>query len=70
MKVSMNKIMEYLALGKPIAQFDLAEGRFSAQDASLYAEKNQPVDMARKIVALLDDPVARRRMGEVPVGGE
>src|SRR5258706_14319734 len=35
---TMNKIMEYMALGKPIVQFDLAEGRYSAQAASLYAE--------------------------------
>ncbi|HYG54374.1 MAG TPA: glycosyltransferase family 4 protein, partial [Burkholderiales bacterium] len=34
---TMNKIMEYMALGKPIVQFDLTEGKFSAQKASLYA---------------------------------
>jgi glycosyltransferase involved in cell wall biosynthesis len=27
---TMNKVMEDMALGKPIVQFDLAEGRFSA----------------------------------------
>lgn len=63
-KSTMNKIMEYMALGKPIVQFDLTEGRFSAQEASLYAAKNDPVDMARKIVELLDDPGRRARMGE------
>jgi glycosyltransferase involved in cell wall biosynthesis len=63
-KSTMNKIMEYMALGKPIVQFDLAEGRFSAQDASLYAAKNDALDMARKIVELLDDPERRARMGE------
>lgn len=63
-KSTMNKIMEYMALGKPIVQFDLAEGRFSAQDASLYAAKNDPEDMARKIVELLDDQERRTRMGE------
>jgi len=62
-KSTMNKIMEYMALGKPIVQFDLTEGRFSAQEASLYAAKNDPQDMARKIVELLDDPVQRLRMG-------
>jgi glycosyltransferase involved in cell wall biosynthesis len=62
-KSTMNKIMEYMALGKPIVQFDLAEGRFSAHDASLYAAKNDPRDMARQIVALLDDPVRRAAMG-------
>lgn len=62
-KSTMNKIMEYMALGKPIVQFDLVEGRVSAQDASLYALKNDPVDMARKIVELLDDPARREQMG-------
>ena len=63
-KSTMNKIMEYMALGKPIVQFDLTEGRFSAQDASLYAAKNDAVDLARKIVELLDDPARRQQMGQ------
>jgi len=63
-KSTMNKIMEYMALGKPIVQFDLTEGRFSAQDASLYATKNDPADMARKISELLDDAARRQKMGE------
>jgi len=63
-KSTMNKIMEYMALGKPIVQFDLAEGRHSAQGASLYAKKNDPLDLAAKIVELLDDPVRRAEMGE------
>jgi len=62
-KSTMNKIMEYMSLGKPIVQFDVTEGRFSAQDASLYARANDPVDMAEKIVALLDDPGRRAAMG-------
>jgi glycosyltransferase involved in cell wall biosynthesis len=63
-KSTMNKIMEYMALGKPIVQFDLTEGRVSAQDASLYATRNDPGDFAAKIVALLDDESRRRRMGD------
>lgn len=62
-KSTMNKIMEYMALGKPIVQFDLTEGRYSAQEASLYAERNSETDLARKIVDLLDDPERRRAMG-------
>jgi glycosyltransferase involved in cell wall biosynthesis len=62
-KSTMNKIMEYMALGKPIVQFDLTEGRYSAGEASLYAEKNNAEDMARKIVELLDDPERREQMG-------
>ncbi|MEZ7991546.1 MAG: glycosyltransferase family 4 protein, partial [Halioglobus sp.] len=43
-KSTMNKIMEYMALAKPIVQFDLSEGRFSAQEASLYARRNDTKD--------------------------
>jgi len=62
---TMIKIMEYMALAKPIVQFDLREGRFSAQDASLYADpQNQVEDFAAKITWLLDNPEERKRMGE------
>ncbi|HEX3744900.1 MAG TPA: glycosyltransferase [Bryobacteraceae bacterium] len=61
---TMIKIMEYMALGKPIVQFDLAEGKFSAQRASLYADPGKPVeDFAAKILWLLDRPEARQAMG-------
>ncbi|MCX7863578.1 MAG: glycosyltransferase family 4 protein [Novosphingobium sp.] len=62
-KSTMNKIMEYMAFGKPIVQFDVTEGRFSAQDASLYARPNDPIDMAALIVELIDDPQRRAIMG-------
>jgi glycosyltransferase involved in cell wall biosynthesis len=64
-KSTMNKIMEYMALGKPIVQYDLTEGRVSAQDASLYAAKNDPIDLANKMLTLLDDEPMRRRMGDI-----
>jgi glycosyltransferase involved in cell wall biosynthesis len=60
----MNKVMEYMALGKPIVQFDLAEGRYSAQRVSLYAKRNDALDLAAKIVELLDDPLRRAEMGK------
>ena len=63
-KSTMNKIMEYMALKKPIVQFELKEGRFSAQDASLYAEQNNAEDMAEKILMLCDNPELREKMGE------
>ncbi len=62
-KSTMNKIMEYMALGKPIVQFDLTEGRFSAQGASLYAKRNDPDDLAAKIIELVDDPQRCAEMG-------
>jgi glycosyltransferase involved in cell wall biosynthesis len=60
---TMNKIMEYMALGKPIVQFDLTEGRYSAQAASVYATRNDAIDFGNKIVELLGDPARRARMG-------
>lgn len=62
-KSTMNKIMEYMSLEKPIVQFDVTEGRYSAQDASLYAKANDPVDFADKIEELLADPARRAAMG-------
>ena len=62
---TMIKIMEYMALGKPIVQFNLREGRISAQGASLYSRyTNGVVDFADKILWLLDHPAERHRMGE------
>ncbi len=63
---TMIKIMEYMALGKPIVQFDLKEGRFSAGEASLYSDnQNQVPDFAAKILWLLEHPEERKYMGEV-----
>jgi glycosyltransferase involved in cell wall biosynthesis len=62
---TMIKIMEYMALAKPIVQFDLKEGRFSAQEASLYSSNhNQVAHFADNILWLLDHPEERKRMGE------
>ena len=61
---TMIKIMEYMALAKPIVQFDLREGRFSAGEASLYSDHgNQVADFADKILWLLENPSERERMG-------
>ena len=61
---TMNKIMEYMALKKPIVQFNLKEGRASAKEASLYAENNNIKDFADKICYLLNQPEVARKMGE------
>jgi glycosyltransferase involved in cell wall biosynthesis len=60
---TMNKIMEYMALGKPIVQFDLKEGRFSAREASRYARPDDVADFAHHLLDLLDNPDERARMG-------
>lgn len=60
---TMNKVMEYMTLEKPVVQFDLTEGLASAGDASLYARANDPVDFADKIAWLIDHPDQAREMG-------
>ncbi|WP_295513088.1 glycosyltransferase family 4 protein [uncultured Sulfitobacter sp.] len=61
---TMNKVMEYMTLEKPVVQFDLTEGRVSAGPASLYAKPNDPIDFAIKIETLIDNPALRRDMGK------
>ncbi len=61
---TMNKVLEYMALAKPIVQFDLTEGRYSAKDASLYAKPNDAIDLGDKILELLEDEGRRKAMGE------
>jgi glycosyltransferase involved in cell wall biosynthesis len=62
---TMNKIMEYMAMARPIVSFDLHEARVSAADAALYAAPNDEGMFAKLIARLLDDPGERRRMGEL-----
>jgi len=60
---TMNKIMEYMALKKAIVQYDLKEGKVSAQQASLYATNTSTEDFADKIMWLLDNEEKRNYMG-------
>ncbi|MFD1192922.1 glycosyltransferase family 4 protein [Phenylobacterium conjunctum] len=62
-KSTMNKIIEYMALSKPIVQFDLTEGRYSAQGASLYVAHDDTDAFAEAIVSLIDQPELRASMG-------
>lgn len=62
---TMNKVVEYMAIGKPMVQFETTEGRFSARGASLYAKANDSGDFAAKIIELIDDPETRARMGTI-----
>ncbi len=60
---TMNKILEYMALGRPIVAFDLRETRHSAGDGALYARPNEEADLAARIDELLHDPARRAAMG-------
>ena len=57
------KVLEYMALGKPMVLYDLLEPRAAAGDAALYARPNDGPDFARRIAQLMDDPAARERLG-------
>jgi glycosyltransferase involved in cell wall biosynthesis len=62
---TMNKIMEYMAMGRPIVSFDLVEARVSAGEAAAYASPNDELDFARAIADLLDNPGQRAEMGRI-----
>jgi glycosyltransferase involved in cell wall biosynthesis len=64
-RCTMVKMMEYMALGKPIVAFDLPEHRVTAQAAALYARPNDERDFAQLIITLMDDPVRRIKMGQI-----
>ncbi len=64
---TMNKIMEYMALGKPIVSFNLTEAKYSAESAALYVSNNDARAFGDGILELVADPVRRRHMGEAGV---
>lgn len=62
-KSTMVKLMEYMALGKPVVAYDLPENRVSGGEAALYAQPSDPRDMARKFAMLAANPQLRARLG-------
>lgn len=59
------KIGEYMALGKPIVSYDLPESRYTAQESAIYVQPGDIQGYGRAIIALLDDPERRQRMGSL-----
>ncbi|MET9397911.1 glycosyltransferase family 4 protein [Kitasatospora sp. NPDC002965] len=62
---TMNKVLEYMVMGRPIVSFDLREARVSAGDAAVYAPANDEARFAELVAQLLDDPEKRALMGKV-----
>ena len=58
------KVMEYMALAKPIVSFALKETRLTAGDAAIYVRPNDEREFAQAVARLMDDPRQRARMGE------
>ena len=61
---TMNKMIEYMAFGRPIIAFDLMEHRRSAESAAVYVKGNDDVAMGRAIRDLLVDGERRRSMSQ------
>ncbi|GAA0907415.1 glycosyltransferase family 4 protein [Pseudonocardia zijingensis] len=61
---SMNKIVEYMSIGRPIVSFDLVETRVTAGGAAVYAPDGDELAFAKLVDELLGDPGRRVRMGE------
>ena len=62
---TMNKVVEYMAMGRPIVSFDLTEAQVSAGEAAVYAADDDERTFAKLLSDLLDDPVRRAEMGEI-----
>jgi glycosyltransferase involved in cell wall biosynthesis len=60
----MVKMMDYMAMAKPIVAFDLTEHRASAGPAALYSIRNDVHDLAKTIVELIANPNLQNKMGE------
>jgi glycosyltransferase involved in cell wall biosynthesis len=60
---SMVKLSEYMAMSRPIVSYDLAESRFGAGEAALFAAPGDHATFARLVSELLDDPERRAAMG-------
>jgi glycosyltransferase involved in cell wall biosynthesis len=61
---TMNKIVEYMALGRPCVAFGLPENRITGADAAVYADEPTFQSLARAIGRLLDDEQERTRLGD------
>jgi glycosyltransferase involved in cell wall biosynthesis len=61
--LTMNKLMEYMALGKPSIAFDMPETRYSGGDAVLYVDGDSPRSLAEAIITLADDADRRAALG-------
>jgi glycosyltransferase involved in cell wall biosynthesis len=61
---TMNKVIEYMALGLPVVSFDLKESRYSAEEAAIYVPGSDEKAFAQAAIDLLNDPNRRQRMSE------
>jgi glycosyltransferase involved in cell wall biosynthesis len=60
---TMNKVVEYMAIGKPVVAYDLAEARVSADGGGLFTPADDVGAFAENIARLLEDPELRATLG-------
>jgi len=60
----MNKIIEYMAFGRPIVAFDLLENRRTALNACSYVEPNDEQGFAAAIRELIENSKKRKLMSD------
>lgn len=61
--LTMNKLMEYMALGKPVIAYDMHETRCSGGPGAIYLDECSPESLAAAIIRLADDPPLRVELG-------
>jgi len=60
---TMNKVVEYMAMARPVVSFELVEARVSAGDAAVYVTANDERAFGEALSELFDDPQRRASMG-------
>jgi glycosyltransferase involved in cell wall biosynthesis len=63
-EVTPVKAMEYMAFGLPVACFDLPQTRWLVEGAAVLAPPGDVEELARMVVALLDDEPVRQRLAQ------
>ena len=63
-RAAMRKVLEYMAMGRPVVQFPLDQMIDLCGDACVYARNADAADLADRLEELLADPDRRARLGE------
>jgi glycosyltransferase involved in cell wall biosynthesis len=62
-RAAMRKVLEYMAMGRAVVQFPLAEMQRLCGESTVYASNGDAHDLAVSVAALLDDAPRRLRLG-------
>jgi glycosyltransferase involved in cell wall biosynthesis len=62
---TMNKPMEYMALGKPVVAYALKETMVTGGDVCQYVQGGDPQGLADAVENLADDPKLREKLGKL-----